>query len=277
MTVRTTLDPALQRQAALAVETVLRENGKLRDANEAALVSMIPDGAVVAMVGGRSYGESQFNRAVNALRQPGSSFKPFVYMTAFLNGYTPESIVPDRPVWIGNWSPKNYTRSYRGPVSLKLALTKSINTIPVRLSLDFGREKIIETAYAMGISHELENSLSAHRIIGSDRDRHGIGLFLIGQRRVQGRPLRHLGSCQQCRYGALPPGKGWAGAKTGAARRQGPPDQRYPSQCGRGRHGAAGPDRRGCRRRQDRHDQRLQGRLVRRLHRQLHHRRLVRQ
>ncbi|MCX2722251.1 transglycosylase domain-containing protein [Roseibium salinum] len=160
VTVRTTLDPALQRQAALAVETVLRENGKLRDANEAALVSMIPDGAVVAMVGGRSYGESQFNRAVNALRQPGSSFKPFVYMTAFLNGYTPESIVPDRPVWIGNWSPKNYTRSYRGPVSLKLALTKSINTIPVRLSLDFGREKIIETAYAMGISHELENSLS---------------------------------------------------------------------------------------------------------------------
>ncbi|MBN9671127.1 transglycosylase domain-containing protein [Roseibium aggregatum] len=160
VTVRTTLDPALQRQADLAVETVLRENGKLRDASEAALVSMIPDGAVVAMVGGRSYGESQFNRAVNALRQPGSSFKPFVYMTAFLNGYTPESIVPDRPVWIGNWSPKNYSRSYRGPVTLRTALTKSINTIPVRLSLDFGREKIIETAYAMGLTHELENSVS---------------------------------------------------------------------------------------------------------------------
>ncbi len=160
VTVRTTLDPALQRQADLAVETILRENGKLRDASEAALVSMIPDGAVVAMVGGRSYGESQFNRAVNALRQPGSSFKPFVYMTAFMNGYEPTSIVPDRPVWIGNWSPKNYNRSYRGPVSLKLALTKSINTIPVRLSLDFGREKIIETAYAMGLTHELENSIS---------------------------------------------------------------------------------------------------------------------
>ncbi|WP_434051422.1 MAG: PBP1A family penicillin-binding protein [Roseibium sp.] len=160
VTVRTTLDPALQRQADLAVETVLRENGKLRDANEAALVSMIPDGAVVAMVGGRSYGESQFNRAVNALRQPGSSFKPFVYMTAFMNGYTSKSIVPDRPVSIGNWSPKNYTRSYRGPVTLKTALTKSINTIPVRLSLDFGRDKIIETAYAMGLTHELENSIS---------------------------------------------------------------------------------------------------------------------
>ncbi|MEO9526187.1 PBP1A family penicillin-binding protein [Roseibium sp.] len=160
VTVRTTLDPALQRQADLAVETVLRENGKLRDAGAAALVSMIPDGAVVAMVGGSSYGESQFNRAVNALRQPGSSFKPFVYMTAFMNGYEPDSIVPDRPVWIGNWSPKNYNRSYRGPVTLRLALTKSINTIPVRLSLDFGREKIIETAYAMGLTHELENSIS---------------------------------------------------------------------------------------------------------------------
>lgn len=160
VTVRTTLDPALQRQADLAVETILRENGKLRDVGESALVSMIPDGAVVAMVGGRSYGESQFNRAVNALRQPGSSFKPFVYMTAFLNGYEPTSIVPDRPVWIGNWSPKNYNRSYRGPVTLKLALTKSINTIPVRLSLDFGRDKIIETAYAMGLTHELENSIS---------------------------------------------------------------------------------------------------------------------
>ena len=160
VTVRTTLDPALQRQADLAVETILRENGNLREASEAALVSMIPDGAVVAMVGGRSYGESQFNRAVDALRQPGSAFKPFVYMTAFLNGYGPESVVPDRPVWIGNWSPKNYNRSYRGPVTLKTALTRSINTIPVRLSLDFGREKIIETAYAMGLTHELENSIS---------------------------------------------------------------------------------------------------------------------
>lgn len=160
VTVRTTLDPALQRQADLAVETVLRENGKLRDVSSAALVSMIPDGAVVAMVGGSSYGESQFNRAVNALRQPGSSFKPFVYMTAFMNGYSADSVVTDRPVWIGNWSPKNYSRSYRGAVTLKTALTKSINTIPVILSLDFGRQKIIDTAYRMGLTHELENSVS---------------------------------------------------------------------------------------------------------------------
>ncbi|MTI42638.1 penicillin-binding protein 1A [Roseibium hamelinense] len=160
VTVRTTFDPALQKQADLAVETVLRENGKVRDVNSAALVAMATDGGVVAMVGGRSYGESQFNRAVNALRQPGSSFKPFVYMTAFMNGYNKDSIVPDRPIRIGNWAPQNYGRSFRGPVTLKLALTKSINTIPIRLSLAIGRDKIIETAYQMGISHELQNSLS---------------------------------------------------------------------------------------------------------------------
>lgn len=160
VTVRTTLDPALQRQADQAVESVLRENAKPRNAKSAAMVAMAPEGAVVAMVGGRSYGESQFNRAVNALRQPGSSFKPFVYMTAFLNGYSSSSIVPDRPFCLGNWCPKNYTRSFRGPVTLKLALTKSINTIPVRLAHAFGREKVIETGYLMGLTHELENAVS---------------------------------------------------------------------------------------------------------------------
>lgn len=160
LTVRTTFDPALQKQADFAVETTLRDNGKARDVSEAALVAMVPDGAVVAMVGGSSYGNSQFNRATNALRQPGSTFKPFVYMTAFMNGYSKDSIVPDRPISIGNWSPKNYNRSYRGPVSLKLALTKSINTIPVRLSQAIGRDKILETSYKMGITHELQNSVS---------------------------------------------------------------------------------------------------------------------
>ncbi|MEJ8473933.1 PBP1A family penicillin-binding protein [Roseibium sp. H3510] len=160
VTVRTTLDPALQRQADMAIETTLRENGKARDVDEAAMTAMVPDGAVVAMVGGNSYGDSQFNRAVNALRQPGSAFKPFVYMTAFMNGYSKDSIVPDRPITIGGWSPRNYGRSYRGPVSLKLALTKSINTVPVRLAQAIGRDKIVEIAYAMGISHELKISKS---------------------------------------------------------------------------------------------------------------------
>ncbi|NVK33137.1 MAG: PBP1A family penicillin-binding protein [Rhodobacteraceae bacterium] len=157
VTVRTTFDPALQRQADEAVESTLRESAKPRDVSSAAFVATQNDGAVVAMVGGRSYGESQFNRAVHALRQPGSSFKPFVYITAFMNGYDQNSIVPDRPLCIGNWCPRNYGRSYRGAVTLRLALTKSINTIPVRLAQAIGRKKIIETAHAMGLTHELED------------------------------------------------------------------------------------------------------------------------
>ncbi|ADZ71363.1 transglycosylase domain-containing protein [Polymorphum gilvum] len=160
VTVRTTLDPALQRQAEQAVESVLRQFGEERRARSAALVSMVPDGAVRAMVGGRDYGESQFNRAVDALRQPGSSFKPFVYMAAFLNGYSSASVVPDAPISIGGWSPRNYSRGFAGPVTLKNALTRSINTIPVRLAQAIGRDKIVETAYAMGISHELKISKS---------------------------------------------------------------------------------------------------------------------
>ena len=157
VTVRTTLEPALQRQADLAVATVLRDNAKARDASEAAMTVVTPDGAVVAMVGGQSYGDSQFNRAASALRQPGSSFKPFVYMTAFMNGYSKNSVVPDRPIKIGNWSPRNYGRNYRGSISLKVALTKSVNTVPVRLAQAIGREKVIETAQAMGLTHELED------------------------------------------------------------------------------------------------------------------------
>ncbi|WP_439529614.1 transglycosylase domain-containing protein [Pannonibacter sp.] len=160
VTVRTTLDPALQRQAEQSVDSVLTEFGQARRTREAALVVMVPDGAVRAMVGGRDYGKSQFNRAVAALRQPGSSFKPFVYITAFLNGYSLASIVPDAPVSIGNWSPRNYSRGYAGPISLKDALTRSINTVPVRLSIAVGRPAIIETAYRMGITHELQNTVS---------------------------------------------------------------------------------------------------------------------
>ncbi|NBN78484.1 PBP1A family penicillin-binding protein [Microvirga tunisiensis] len=160
VTVRTTLDPALQRQAEQSMESVLAEFGQVRRTSEGALVAMVPDGAVRAMVGGRDYGKSQFNRAANALRQPGSSFKPFVYMTAFLNGYSASSIVPDAPVSIGNWSPRNYSRGYAGPITLKDALTRSINTVPVRLSIAVGRPAIMETAYRMGITNELQNTVS---------------------------------------------------------------------------------------------------------------------
>ncbi|PTW57673.1 penicillin-binding protein 1A [Breoghania corrubedonensis] len=156
LTVRTTLDPALQAQADRAVTSTLRQYGQERRVGQGALVSVTTDGAVRAMVGGHDYGASQFNRAVDALRQPGSSFKPFVYMTAFMNGYSENSIVPDAPINIGGWSPRNYGRSYHGSVTLKTALTHSYNTVPVRLAQAIGRDKIVATAHNMGIRSELK-------------------------------------------------------------------------------------------------------------------------
>ncbi|MEM1286873.1 MAG: PBP1A family penicillin-binding protein [Pseudomonadota bacterium] len=153
--VRTTLDPRLQAGTERAVSAQLGANGRAYDVEEAAAVLMENDGAVRAMVGGRDYGGSQFNRAVHALRQPGSSFKVFVYATALENGYSPQSIVNDAPITIGNWSPRNYGRSYAGRVTLMSALARSINTIPVRLAEAMGRDKIVDTAYAMGIRSEL--------------------------------------------------------------------------------------------------------------------------
>jgi len=155
LSVKTTLDLKRQKQADEAVQTILREGGKAKGVDEAALVSMTLDGAVQAMIGGRDYGESQFNRAVDAKRQPGSSFKPFVYLTALNEGFTPKSIVIDSPITIGNWSPRNYSRRYRGRISLATALQKSVNVIPVKLAQTFGRRKIAATAKAMGIRTEL--------------------------------------------------------------------------------------------------------------------------
>jgi penicillin-binding protein 1A len=155
LTVRTTLDAAMQRVADEAVESTLREFGESFRVKQAAMVTVEPDGAVRTMVGGRDYGESQFNRATDALRQPGSSFKPFVYTAAMMNGFTPKSVVPDAPICIGNWCPRNYSGGYSGPVSLTTALVKSINTIPVRLAQSIGRDKIVETAHKMGLTTEL--------------------------------------------------------------------------------------------------------------------------
>lgn len=151
----TTIDLSLQTMSDRTVKQMLRTEGKARRVSEAALVVMEPDGAVRSMVGGRDYGESQFNRATDAKRQPGSSFKPFVYLTALENGYRPNSIVRDAPITIGNWSPKNYTRSYAGPVSLTRALAKSINTIPVRLAQAMGRGKIVEVTQRLGVRSKL--------------------------------------------------------------------------------------------------------------------------
>jgi penicillin-binding protein 1A len=171
--VRTALDTNLQKAADAAVENSLRQYGEEYHAKQAAAVLMDTDGAVRAMVGGRDYGASQFNRATDAMRQPGSSFKPYVYTTALEHGFKPSSIVVDAPICIGNWCPHNYGNGYGGSMTLITALTHSINTIAVRLSIavgdgnaKVGRARIIKTARDMGITTPLPDTPSLP--IGAD-------------------------------------------------------------------------------------------------------------
>ena len=172
--VRLALDVNLQKHADKAVESLLRQYGREYKAKQAAAVLMDIDGSVRAMVGGRDYGESQFNRATDALRQPGSSFKPYVYATALATGtIKPTSIVVDSPVCIGNWCPKNYSGGFSGSMTVTHALVRSINIIPVKLSIQLGngnpkigRAKIRETAKAMGLRTPLPDTPSMP--IGAD-------------------------------------------------------------------------------------------------------------
>ncbi|MBX2804744.1 MAG: PBP1A family penicillin-binding protein [Hyphomicrobiales bacterium] len=151
---RTTVDISLQQSAETAVETVLDQNARAKRVDQAALVAMETDGAVRAMVGGRDYGESQFNRATKALRQPGSSFKTYVYLMALEHGVDPNDRVVDSPVSCGNWSPRNYSGGFRGGMTLTTALAKSINTVAVKLSFNNpGRDKLIETLHKLGLTH----------------------------------------------------------------------------------------------------------------------------
>ena len=136
--VRLALDVDLQKHTEQALENSLRQYGREYNAKQGATVLMDVDGAVRAMVGGRDYGESQFNRATDAMRQPGSSFKPYVYATALMNGFKPTSIVVDSPVCIGNWCPKNYGGGHAGAMTLTQALVRSVNIIPVKLSAGTG-------------------------------------------------------------------------------------------------------------------------------------------
>ena len=160
LTVKTTVDINLQRRADQALENALRRSGDAFDVDQGALVCLDIDGSVRAMVGGRDYGASQFNRAVTGQRQTGSSFKPYVYLTAFMNGYSPKSVVVDAPIAIGNWSPKNYSGGYSGSMTLTEALVRSINTIPVRLTASIGRAKVLDTVRKAGITSELPNTPS---------------------------------------------------------------------------------------------------------------------
>ncbi|WP_416362594.1 transglycosylase domain-containing protein [Phyllobacterium sp. 0TCS1.6A] len=160
LVVRTTLDTGIQKAAEESAEYHLRQHGKEYHVAQAAIVVLENNGAVRAIVGGRDYGLSQFNRATAAQRQAGSSFKPYVYAAAMEKGLTPKTLVSGGAVSWGNWSPQNYSRQYLGRIDLTTALVKSINTVPVRLAKDYlTTAPIVALAKAMGV----ESPISSHK------------------------------------------------------------------------------------------------------------------
>ncbi|UQD72836.1 penicillin-binding protein 1A [Bradyrhizobium japonicum] len=158
--VETTIDPKLQSVAEAAIIDELAAKSVKFNVSQGALVAMTPDGAVRAMVGGRNYSDSQYNRAVTARRQPGSSFKPFVYLTALEQGLTPDTVRQDAPIEVKGWKPENYTHEYFGAVTLTQALAMSLNTVAIRLGLEVGPKNVVRTAHRLGISSKLEPNAS---------------------------------------------------------------------------------------------------------------------
>jgi penicillin-binding protein 1A len=141
VTIKTALDMNVQRRTESVIETMLRQHGNDYDADQGAAVVMDIDGAVRAIVGGRDYGASQFNRATDGMRQPGSAFKPYVYAAALMDQKVQRnSTVVDRGICIGNWCPQNYNRSFAGAMPLTAAVARSINSIPVAMTVTMGQE-----------------------------------------------------------------------------------------------------------------------------------------
>ncbi|WP_420103549.1 transglycosylase domain-containing protein [Bosea sp. (in: a-proteobacteria)] len=160
VTVLTTIDSKLQASAETTLVEALAAQGSKLNASQGAVVSLAPDGALRALIGGRDYTRSQFNRATAARRQPGSSFKPFVYLTAMEKGMTPDTIRDDAPVSIKGWEPENYSRNYRGPVTLATAMQHSLNTVAARLIQEVTPKEVIRTAQRLGITSALQPNLS---------------------------------------------------------------------------------------------------------------------
>ncbi|SCY49171.1 penicillin-binding protein 1A [Microvirga guangxiensis] len=152
----TTIDPTMQAAAERALVDELNAKGQKFNVSQGALVAMKPDGGVQALVGGRNYEASQFNRATAARRQPGSSFKPFVYLAAVERGYTPDMVLEDGPVNYRGWAPQNYDRKYRGPIAMRDALALSLNTTAVKLNMEVGPKTVAQTAQRLGITSPLQ-------------------------------------------------------------------------------------------------------------------------
>ena len=160
LTVVTTLDPRMQIQAeAVIADVIAREGGRMA-VTQGALVAMAPDGAVRAMVGGRDYGQSQFNRATQAQRQPGSAFKPFVYLAGLEAGLHPYDQFVDAPVRVGTWQPRDFIGRYQGEMTLAEGLAQSINTIAVQVAQRAGINNVVGVAHRLGIASELAPEMS---------------------------------------------------------------------------------------------------------------------
>lgn len=159
--IQTTLDIDRQNIAHDALSTMLEKSGKSKKVGNGALVSIDNNtGAVLALVGGQDYSTSKFNRAVQAKRQPGSSFKTFSYAAALLEGYTPATVRIDQPTKIGDWEPENYTKRYRGPMTIREALKHSINTIAAQITVEVGPSNVAKLAGSFGIESELRPEFS---------------------------------------------------------------------------------------------------------------------
>jgi penicillin-binding protein 1A len=158
--VDTTVDLVLQKFGERAIRDLIAEEGKKKKVGQGALVSIDNTGAVRAMVGGYDYANSQFDRSTEAKRQPGSAFKPFVYVTALEQGRTPQSVRNDAPVKIGKWTPENYGGKYYGPVTLETALSKSLNSVAAQLIIETGAGNVVKTAHRMGIVSDLAANAS---------------------------------------------------------------------------------------------------------------------
>src|SRR5690606_32759069 len=149
--IETTLDLTLQTQAERAVRAILERDAGA-GVEQAALVALDGEGRVRALIGGASYADSQFNRAVDARRQAGSAFKPFVYLAAMEAGYTPDTPVIDQPVTIGDWSPQNYSQRFSGLMTMQQAVAQSINTVAAHVADQVGRDRVASAARRLGIT-----------------------------------------------------------------------------------------------------------------------------
>lgn len=160
LVVETTVDLVLQTFAEGSIRALIDKEGKRHNVSQGALVSIDATGAVRAMVGGYDYATSQFDRASEARRQPGSAFKPFVFMAALENGLFPDTVRNDAPIKIGKWEPRNYNNKYEGRVTLSTALSRSLNSVAVQLAQELGPAAVVETAWRMGIESDLKPNLS---------------------------------------------------------------------------------------------------------------------